>query len=234
MDATTKPAIPRRVLLRALSLPLLVAACFWIGHALGLGSDLGDLRVWIAAHSSLGALVFLGLFALLGISALPGLPLTLAAGALFGTAKGLAIASAGTALGAALAFLLARGLGRDLVRRRLAHRRAFQTIERWTASRGALAVALARLVPVFPYSLLNYAFGLTSVGFWTYLFWTWLAMLPGHLFYVAGSDALAQLVAGGPLPLPLVFIVAGVVLLLALLIPWARRRLREGPGADPD
>ena len=95
-------------------------------------------------------------------------------------------------------------------------------------------MALARLVPIFPYSLLNYAFGLTRVGFWTYLFWTWLAMLPGHLFYVAGSDALARLAAGGPVPPALVFIVLGVVALLALLIPWARRRLREGPGADPE
>ncbi len=234
MDVASKPAIPRSVLLRALALPLFIGACFWIGHALGLGSDLGELRVWIAAHGTQGALVFLGLFALLGISALPGLPLTLAAGALFGTLKGLAVASLGTTLGAALAFLLARGLGRDLVRRRLAHRRAFQTIERWTASRGALAVALARVVPIFPYSLLNYAFGLTSVGFGTYLFWTWLAMLPGHLFYVAGSDALAQLLAGDPLPWPLVLIALAVLVFLALLIPWARRRLREGPGGEPD
>ena len=131
--------------------------------------------------------------------------------------------------------MLARSLARDFVCRRLAHRRGFQTVQRWTASRGPLAVALARLVPIFPYSLLNYALGLTRVGFWTYLFWTWLAMLPGHLFYVAGGDALAQFVAGGPVPLRLVVIVLGVLLLLALLMPWARRRLREGPGGgDPD
>lgn len=234
MDAASKPAIPRSVWLRALALPLVVGACFWLGHALGLGNDLGELRTWIAGHSRAGALVFLGLFALLGVSALPGLPLTLAAGALFGTVKGLVIASAGTTLGAALAFLLARGLARDFVRRRLAHRRGFARVEHWTANRGALAVALARLFPIFPYSLLNFAFGLTRVRFGTYLFWTWLAMLPGHLFYVAGSDALAQLVAGGPLPRRLVFIAAGVLIFLALLVPWARRRLREGPGGEPD
>ncbi len=235
MEAMTKPAVPRSLILRAVLLPLLVAIFFVVGHALGLGSGLGELRLWIAAHDRLGALVFMGLFALLGMSALPGLPLTLAAGALFGTLKGLVVASAGTTLGAALAFLLARGLARDFVHRRLAHRRGFQAVERWTASRGALSVALARLFPVFPYSLLNFAFGLSSVGFWTYLFWTWLAMLPGHLFYVAGSDALAQLLAGGPLPLRLVAIALGVLAALALLVPWARRRLREGPnGGDQD
>jgi len=234
VDAASKPAIPRSVWLRALALPLAVGACFWLGHALGLGNDLGELRTWIAGHSRAGALVFLGLFALLGVSALPGLPLTLAAGALFGTVKGLVIASAGTTLGAALAFLLARGLARDFVRRRLAHRRGFARVEHWTANRGALAVALARLFPIFPYSLLNFAFGLTRVRFGTYLFWTWLAMLPGHLFYVAGSDALAQLLAGGPLARRLVYIAAGVLVFLALLVPWARRRLREGPGGEPD
>ena len=138
-------------------------------------------------------------------------------------------------LGAALAFLLARHLARDYLRHRLGHRRVFKVVERWTAERGALAVALTRLFPIFPYSLLNFAFGLTQVGFWTYLFWSWLTMLPGHLFYVAGSDALAQGISSGKVPWPLVLLAAAVLVFLGLLVPWARRRLREGPGGpEPD
>ncbi|MCB9516268.1 MAG: TVP38/TMEM64 family protein [Candidatus Krumholzibacteriia bacterium] len=227
--------VPRGVFLKAALLPLLVLVFFLFGRSLGLGTGLGELREWIAQHGVLGGAVFLGLFALVGVSALPGLPLTLAAGALFGTLQGLVLASVGTTLGAALAFLLARHLARDYLRHRLGHRRVFKVVERWTAERGALAVALTRLFPIFPYSLLNFAFGLTQVGFWTYLFWSWLTMLPGHLFYVAGSDALAQGISSGKVPWPLVLLAAAVLVFLGLLVPWARRRLREGPGGpEPD
>ena len=216
---------------RAALLPLLVLAFFLLARWLGLGTGLGELRGWIEAHGSAGAGLFLLLFALVGISALPGLPLTLAAGALFGAWKGLLLASGGTVLGASLAFLLSRTLAREFIRRRLEGKRVFVTIEAWTVERGALAVALTRLFPIFPYSLLNFAFGLTGVRFSTYIFWSWLCMLPGHLFYVAGSDALLQGIESGRVPWNLV-IIAGVVLaFLLLMLPWARRRLREGPGS---
>lgn len=210
-------------------------AFFLFARWLGLGTGLGELRVWIEAHSLAGAGVFLLLFALVGVSALPGLPLTIAAGALFGTWKGLLLASAGTVLGASFAFLLARTLARDYVHRRLAGKRVFTLIEAWTVERGALAVALTRLFPIFPYSLLNFAFGLTGVRFRTYIFWSWLCMLPGHLFYVAGSDALFRGIQGGEVPWHLVVLAGAVLAVLLALLPWARRRLREGPGgSDPD
>jgi uncharacterized membrane protein YdjX (TVP38/TMEM64 family) len=218
--------------MKAALLPVVVLVFFLLARWLGLGSGLGEFRGWIEAHSLAGAGLFLLLFALVGVSALPGLPLTLAAGALFGTWKGLLLASGGTVLGATLAFLLARTLARDYLKRRLAGRRVFTTVEAWTAERGAMAVALTRLFPVFPYSLLNFAFGLTAVRFRTFIFWSWLCMLPGHLFYVAGSDALLQGIESGQVPWPLVILALAVLGILLALIPWARRRLREGPNGD--
>ncbi len=221
--------------MKAALLPILILAFFLFARWLGLGTGIGEFRGWIETHALAGAGLFLLLFALVGVSALPGLPLTLAAGALFGTWKGLLLASGGTVLGATLAFILARTLARDFLKRRLEGRRVYDTVEAWTAERGAMAVALTRLFPIFPYSLLNFAFGLTAIRFRTYIFWSWVCMLPGHVFYVAGSDALLQGIESGQVPWPLVILATVVLACLLAMIPWAKRRLREGPnGGNQD
>ncbi len=71
-----------------------------------------------------------------------------------------------------------------------------------TEKHGAIIVAVTRLVPLFPFNLLNYGFGLTRVPFWTYLFWSWLCMLPGTIAYLVGTDAVILAVTTGELPGP--------------------------------
>jgi len=88
-------------------------------------------------------------------------------------------------------------------------------------------VLLTRLFPIFPYSLLNYSFGLTRVRFWTYLLWTWIGMLPGHVVYVTGMDAISRGLAGEGVSWELVLIGGLALLLLIGLVPWARRQLRR-------
>jgi uncharacterized membrane protein YdjX (TVP38/TMEM64 family) len=66
-----------------------------------------------------------------------------------------------------------------------------------TERHGAIIVAITRLVPIFPFNLLNYGFGLTRVRFGTYLLWSFLCMLPGIALYVVGADALTRGLAEG-------------------------------------
>jgi len=216
-----------RMLARAALLPVLILIFFLIARGLGLGVGLGEMRIWMEAHGRTGALVFMSLYVLTAVAALPGLPLTLASGALFGTAVGIVLTSIGSALGSVAAFILARYLARDAVRHWLDKRKAFRLVERWTAEQGALVVALTRLFPIFPYNLLNFAFGVTSVGFWTYLFWSWLCMLPGSLFYISGMDALTQILAEGRVPWFLLILAAGILLVLLSFLPWARREFAK-------
>jgi uncharacterized membrane protein YdjX (TVP38/TMEM64 family) len=212
-------------ILRAALLPVAIVLLFALARRLGLGPELDSARRWLQAQGPWGGLGFVALYTLTAMAMLPGLPLTLAAGALFGVVWGMVWVSLGATLGAAGAFLLARGLAGEALRRWLGGRAAFQTLERWTREQGALCVVVNRLLPILPYSLINYAFGLTRVGFWTFLLWTWLAMLPGHLVWVTGSDALlgARRGEGGWTAwlLP-----AGALLLIAalLLLAWRRRR----------
>ena len=81
-------------------------------------------------------------------------------------------------------------------------------------------------MPLFPFNLLNYGFGLTRVPFWTYVVWSWLCMLPGTILYVVGADALTQGIAQGEVPWVLIGAMGGVGVLLAILVRYARRRLQ--------
>lgn len=87
-------------------------------------------------------------------------------------------------------------------------------------------MALTRLVPIFPFNLLNYGFGLTRVPFWTYLLWSWFCMLPGTALYVVGEDAFTKGLAQGKVPWSLMGALAGVAVILTFLVRAARKKLQ--------
>jgi uncharacterized membrane protein YdjX (TVP38/TMEM64 family) len=166
----------------------------------GFGLRLAELREWIQGLGAWGPLVFVLLYAGAVVAAIPGSALTVAAGALFGSVSGVVLVSVASTLGAALAFLVARYFAREAVSRALSHNEKFRRLERLTEDHGAMIVAFTRLVPLFPFSVLNYGFGLTRVPFWTYVFWSWLCMLPATIVFVVGADAFTQGLARGEVP----------------------------------
>jgi len=90
-----------------------------------------------------------------------------------------------------------------------------------------MIVGLTRLIPLFPFTLLNYGFGLTKVSFQTYVFWSWLCMLPGTIIVVVGTDALTQGLTQGRIPLELVGVLVITIIALALIVWYSRRRFNE-------
>ena len=222
----------RPVLLLALVIAMLVLARF-----LGLADQLGDLRDWIKSLGALGALVFILIYVVAIVAALPAAPISVAAAALFGSVWGVILINIGATLGAALAFLVGRYFAREAVVNWLGQNEKFRRLDGLTEKHGAIIVALTRLVPIFPFNLLNYGFGLTRVPFWTYVFWTWLCIIPGTVLYVVGADAVLQGVAQGKVPWTLVLAFGAALILLAILVRFAKRRLQareqEGePGPD--
>src|SRR5258705_2789829 len=164
-----------------------------------LGEFLGQFRgsVW-------GPAVYAAVYALACL-VLPGSLITLAAGSLFGVVVGTVVVSVASVAGASLAFWLGRTLARGLVEKRLAGNPRFRALDQAVATGGFKIVLLTRLSPLFPFTLLNYAFGLTKVRFRDYVLASWIGMLPGTLMYVyLGStvkelaDVAAGNVEGGP------------------------------------
>ncbi len=197
-----------------------------LAKVFGLGQRLEVLRGWIQGLGNWGMVVFVLIYVIGVVAALPGSALTVAAGALFGSVKGVILVSIAATTGASLSFLIARYFAREAAARWLSGKESFRKLDQLTRERGAIIVALTRLVPIFPFNLLNYGFGLTQVPFKTYVFWSWLCMLPGTVLYVVGTDVVVKAVTQGRIPWALISAMAIAGGILAVLVKHARRKIQ--------
>ena len=211
--------------IKPVGLLIAVAALIVLSRTFGLGEKLGDLKDWIADQGVWGPFIFAGVYAVATIAAIPGSALTIAAGALFGSVVGTITVIFGATTGAALCFLIARYFARDAVAASLAKNEKFLKLDKLTEQNGAIIVAITRLVPIFPFNLLNYGFGLTGVPFRTYVLWSFLCMLPGTILYVVGTDAVTTAIEEGRVPWVLVGVVLLIIGLLTVIVKNARKRL---------
>ncbi len=153
------------------------------------------LRDALKAIERLGAwgpALFVLVYVLATVLLVPGSVLTLGAGALFGVLLGSVYVSLASTLGATAAFLVGRYLARGRVSKKIEGNATFATIDRAVAEEGWKIVGLTRLSPLFPFTLLNYAFGLTRVKLRDYVIASWIGMMPATVMYVyLGSIARA-------------------------------------------
>ncbi|MBA4147669.1 MAG: TVP38/TMEM64 family protein [Verrucomicrobia bacterium] len=169
------------------AIALIVAARFF-----GLQEWLKQVVEWVGGLGPWGVLLFIGVYVVATVLFIPGSVLTLGAGAVFGVVWGSIYVSIGSTLGATCAFLVGRHLARDLVARKLEGKERFAAIDKAVEREGWKIVGLTRLSPIFPFTLLNYAYGLTRVKLWHYVLASWIGMMPGTVMYVyLGSVAKA-------------------------------------------
>lgn len=138
---------------------------------------------WIDSLGSVGAIAYIALYIIATVAFLPGSIVTLGAGVIFGVVWGAIYALIGASLGATVAFLIGRYLVKDWVLNKIAGNEKFRAIDEAVASEGFKIVLLTRLSPVFPFNLLNYAFGVTGVSFKDYVF-GFIGMIPATVMYV--------------------------------------------------
>lgn len=195
-DASSRQGRGLKIALALLAVGLLLAAARYFDVQILFRQALQ----WIADLGPAGPVLFVALYIAACVLLLPGAILTLGAGAVFGLAKGFVAVSVGATLGATCAFLVGRYLARDWVAAKIAGSEKFRAVDEAVAREGWKIVFLTRLSPVFPFNVLNYAFGLTRVGLKGYFLASWIGMIPGTVMYVyIGSLAgdLASLGAGG-------------------------------------
>ncbi len=215
---STRAVLPRLILV--LGLAGAIAWAFLNRDRL----DPGSLQVQIQSLGFWAPLGFIALFALATVLFLPGAMFGLAGGALFGPFWGTAWNLIGATLGATLAFLAARYVASDWVARRTGGRLK-QLIEGVEAE-GWRFVAFVRLVPLFPFNLLNYALGLTRVRLGPYVLTSLLAMAPDTVAYTWLGHAGRQAAAGGETWVRNLLFALALLALVAFL-PRLLRRLRQ-------
>ncbi len=197
-----------------------------IGLAVALRErfDVAALQVWVEGAGAAAPLVFVAVYASATVLFLPGAVITMAGGALFGPVWGTLWNLTGATLGASLAFLIARYFGADWVTRRTGTR--LNRLNDGVASEGWRFIAFVRLVPLFPFNLLNYTLGLTRISFGTYVLASALFMLPGALAFTWLGHAGREALSGGEGTVRTILIALALVSAMALL-PSLVRKLRS-------
>lgn len=201
------------------------------GHKLltleNLQANQSALAQWIDANLLTAVTAYIAIYVVVTALSLPGAAImTLAGGAFFGNLFGLAAVSVASTLGAILAFLVARFLMRDTLRER--YRETIAKMDRGIKKDGAFYLATLRLVPVFPFFLINLAMGLTGMKLRTYALVSWAAMLPGTFVFVNAGTQLGQIQSTGDIvstDLLLSFALLGLFPLIAkFVVGFLRRR----------
>jgi uncharacterized membrane protein YdjX (TVP38/TMEM64 family)/rhodanese-related sulfurtransferase len=214
---------PRNLISRAALVSTLAAAIIWLGlHRKLLQS--ATIERELHRFGACSPILFLLLYALATVLFVPGSVLTMAGGAFFGPIWGTLWNLTGATLGAALAFAIARYIASDWVSRRAGDRLA--RLVRGVEEEGWRFIAFVRLVPLFPFNLMNYAFGLTRIRLRDYILASFVCMAPGAIAYTYLGYAGREAAAGSAGAIRNLLITLGLLAAVGIL-PRVLRRQRE-------
>jgi uncharacterized membrane protein YdjX (TVP38/TMEM64 family) len=183
---------------------------------------LQSFQGWVIGLGPLGWVLYALVYAVCCVLFVPASVLTLGAGAIYGLGTGTAVVLAGATLGATLSFLLARRVMRKRIEKMTAGNAKFQALDRAIGKEGAKIVFLVRLAPVFPFTYINYAFGLTGVKTLPYVVASFFGMIPGTIAYVYLGSAAAGAASGEANTTKKIVQIAGAVIALVVTIFVAR------------
>ncbi len=203
-----------------------IAIAFFLVRESSLSSYLDQerLRSWIKGFGIWGPLVYILIYSIAPSFMLPGLPITVAGGILFGPLWGSVYVIIGATIGASIAFQIARFMGRDWVEGIVKGRRLKELDEK-VKDQGWKIVAFTRLIPLFPFNFLNYAFGLTRIRFSHYVIATFIFMMPGAIAYVVFSSSILDVFKGR---VSKEFIIGVILVVTVSLLPILYKRFKRG------
>lgn len=194
-----------------------------IGRRIDLVHHLETARAWAGTLGVLAPAVYVAVYVAATLLGVPGLPFTLLAPLLFGAWPAVAVMIVASTLSAVGAFLIARYLARDALRTRLRGSAGFARLTALLEAHDWIVISALRIVPLLPFAVVNYGFGLTGTGFWRYAAWSLLAMAPMNVVLVLGSELFYSAATGGAMPWPLVAGAVAAALLLVGLAAAGRR-----------
>jgi len=145
--------------------------------------NINDLKSYLNSFGMLSPVVFILIFVIATIAFVPGLPITVLAGILFGALWGTVYVVIGSTIGVSAAFLIGRYLGRDFVIKVVGKNNKMAKLDKFIKEQGNTILIISRLVPIFPFNLQNYAYGITDIKFSTYFWYSLIFMIPGTFIY---------------------------------------------------
>ncbi|MGB2809770.1 MAG: TVP38/TMEM64 family protein [Sedimentisphaerales bacterium] len=222
-------AVPRQWW-RPILLFSVIAVVLVLAKVLGLMGRLLELQDWIKGQGVLGYVLFALIHIGAMIAAVPRAVLAVTAGVLFGAVAGIILVTICSVIGVCLTFLIARYFARDVVSRWLLRSEKLNRFYHLTEKRGAIIVVITRLLTFSPSNLLNYCFGLTKIHISTYLFWSFLCMLPATVVYVLAADAVTKGMSQVQIPWLSVSTVVMVLIIVFMVVHFSLLKLRKKEG----
>jgi uncharacterized membrane protein YdjX (TVP38/TMEM64 family) len=213
--------------------PLVAAGIFLlamvvVARFVDVGSHLEAAQGWTATLGVLAPAAFVLVYVGATLIGVPGMPFTLVSPFLFGIGPAFVVMVVGSAISAALGFLIARYLARDALAERLAGTDGFARLSALVEEHDWAVIPVLRIVPIAPFAVVNYGFGLTGISFWRYFGWSELAMIPMNAVLVVGAGLVVDASARGTASWPLLGAAAAAAVLLIGLAALGRRALARG------
>ncbi len=221
--------VKRRGLGRSIALGIALLLTLVVARVTGLAEyasleGLNSLRDWINGFGVVAPIIFVVIYVVATVAFLPGAPLSLLAGLVFGAVWGTLWTVIGATLGATLAFLIARYAARGLVESWAADNQRVRKLDEGVEKHGWRMLLITRLVPLFPFNLQNYAYGLTRVGVGSYVLLTALCIVPGVLVYTLAGGSLASAKEDLTKTFAYLGVAAVFFVLVSLISGWLGRR----------
>jgi uncharacterized membrane protein YdjX (TVP38/TMEM64 family) len=205
---------------KIIGLVALIIVVFILANQFNLVDKLKDikgLQSWFQGLGVIGYIAYILIYILVAVFMFPASAITIAAGITFGSMLGGTLALIGSTIGACVAFIIAKYVARNVIVSRFSENIIFKKIEKGVAENGTSFLILTRLVPVFPYNIQNYAYGVTSIKLGTFGLVSLVTMAPGAFIYAFMAGEIAA--NGFSLKLLIQFAVAGLFLFMVSLIP---------------
>ncbi|SEF59046.1 Uncharacterized membrane protein YdjX, TVP38/TMEM64 family, SNARE-associated domain [Caloramator fervidus] len=206
--------------LKTFILVFVLAVTFYVIYSTGLINTLKDLnkfRQLIESAGAWGYIIYILVFIITAVFSLPASVVTIGGGIIFGPILGAILALIGSTIGAVAAFLVARYLARDFIVEKFGDNPIFKKIEAGVEKNGRDFLILTRLVPIFPYNIQNYAYGITNINLITYTVISFITMAPGAFVYAYMAGEIAK--NGVTTSLFIKLLVAGIILFGVSQIP---------------
>jgi len=194
----------------------LIIAAYLLGWTERL-RDIQAMQAWFQGLGVIGYAAFILLYVIAAVFMLPAALFTIIAGITFGSVPGAILSLIGATIGAAAAFTIARYIARDAIVNKFKDNAIFAKIEDGVKQNGVSFLILTRLVPIFPYNLQNYAYGVTPINILTFTGISFITMAPGAFIYAYMAGEIAA--NGFSIKLMIQFAAAGVILFFVSLVP---------------
>ncbi len=186
-----------------------------------------SLLEFIKKYKYLGPALFIAIYTIGPSIFIPSLPLTLGAGVLWGPFWGVVFSITGATMGASLSFLIARYIVGDVIKEKFSNTRG-KWLKELVEKHGWKAVAFARIVPIFPFPVLNYLFGITPIPFFHYVWSSFVFMLPACIAYVAFGTSMGELILKGNIKGLLIgILIASMAMLLPLIVKSKLKKILQ-------